>query len=158
MFFQILINIVITFVWMFLYSSWDLPTFIVGYLVGIVLLLMLRRFFDGPLYIRKLYRFFILSLILLRELILANIAVVKQVFKPKLTIKPGVFALKTDLNSDWEVTLLANLITLTPGTVTVDISPDQRTLYIHALDIDDIDEAVTSIKDSFEKAIMEVSR
>lgn len=158
MFFQILINIVITFVWMFLYSSWDLPTFIVGYLVGIVLLLMLRRFFDGPLYIRKLYRFFILSLILLRELILSNIAVVKQVFKPKLTIKPGVFALKTDLNSDWEVTLLANLITLTPGTVTVDISPDQRTLYIHALDIDDIDEAVTSIKDSFEKAIMEVSR
>lgn len=158
MFFQILINIVITFVWMFLYSSWDLPTFIVGYLVGIVLLLMLRRFFDGPLYIRKLYRFFILSLILLRELILSNIAVVKQVFKPKLAIKPGVFALKTDLNSDWEVTLLANLITLTPGTVTVDISPDQRTLYIHALDIDDIDEAVTSIKDSFEKAIMEVSR
>lgn len=158
MFFQILINLAITFVWMFLYSSWDLPTFIIGYLVGIILLFVLRRFFDEPLYFNKLYRFFILSLILLRELILSNIDVVKHVFRPKLSIRPGIFALETDLSSDWEVTLLANLITLTPGTVTVDVSPDQRTLYIHTIDVDDVDEAVSSIKDSFEKAIMEVSR
>ncbi len=158
MFFQILINLAITFVWMFLYSAWDLPTFIVGYLVGIILLLILRRFFEGPIYIRKVYRFFVLSVILLKELVLSNISVVKLVLKPKLSIRPGIFALQTDLHSDWEVTLLANLITLTPGTVTVDISHDQRTLYIHALDIDDIDDAVSSIKDSFEKAIMEVSR
>lgn len=158
MFFQLLINFAITFVWMFLYSSWDLQTFIVGYLVGIILLYLMRRFFNEPLYVNKLYRFFILSLILLRELILSNIAVIKLVLQPKLSIRPGIFAMETELKSDWEITLLANLITLTPGTLVIDVSNDQKMLYIHAIDIDNIEEEIASIKDTFEKAIMEVSR
>jgi multicomponent Na+:H+ antiporter subunit E len=54
--------------------------------------------------------------------------------------------------------VLSNLITLTPGTLVVDVSPDNKILYIHAIDIDDAKETIDSIKNTFEKAIMEVSR
>lgn len=156
--FQFLINLIITFVWMFLYSSWDPSTFIVGFLVGMIILLIVRRFFPGPLYITKIYAVFKLTLLFLKELILSNITVVKHVLQPKLDIKPGIFSLETELESDWEIVLLSLLITLTPGTLVVDVSDDQKTLFIHAMNIDDIDESIQSIKDTFEKAIMEVSR
>ena len=64
----------------------------------------------------------------------------------------------TVLEKDWEVTLLSSLITLTPGTIVVHVSDDQRTLYVHAIDVDDVEEAINSIKQSFEQAILEVSR
>ena len=69
-----------------------------------------------------------------------------------------IFALPTDLEQDWEITLLSSLITLTPGTIVLNVSDDQRILYIHAIDVNDVDEAIDSIKNSFEKAIKEVSR
>jgi multicomponent Na+:H+ antiporter subunit E len=96
--------------------------------------------------------------IFIKELLLSNIAVLKVIIKPKLDIQPGIFALPTELKNDWEITLLANLITLTPGTLVVDISDDNRTLYIHAMDASDVVAAISSIKNTFEKAIMEVSR
>ncbi len=73
-------------------------------------------------------------------------------------MRPGIFAYPTVLKKDWEITVLSNLITLTPGTLVVDVSPDNKILYIHAIDIEDAEETIDSIRNSFEKAIMEVSR
>jgi multicomponent Na+:H+ antiporter subunit E len=94
----------------------------------------------------------------LRELLLANVQVIRDILRPKLDIKPGIFALPTDLKSDWEITLLSLLITLTPGTLVMDISDDNKILYIHAINMPDADQAISDIKNSFEKAIMEVTR
>ena len=94
----------------------------------------------------------------LYELVVANIDVLKIILKPKLDIQPGIFAYETELDQPWQITLLSMLITLTPGTLVVDISDDNKTLYIHALHMPEVDEAVASIRDSFEKAILEVSR
>jgi multicomponent Na+:H+ antiporter subunit E len=80
------------------------------------------------------------------------------ILKPKLDIKPGIFAYPTELKQDWEITVLANLITLTPGTLVVDVSPDNKILYVHAMDIDDAEDSIKGIRDTFEKSIMEVSR
>ncbi len=82
----------------------------------------------------------------------------KVVVKPKLDIKPGIFALPIQLEKDWEIMVLSNLITLTPGTLVMDISDDKKLIYVHAMDLQDVDEAIDSIKSTFEKAIMEVSR
>ena len=133
-------------------------TFIVGYLLGLLVVFFMRRFFSSRFYIHRLYAILKLLLIFFKELMLSNLAVLKVIFQPKLNIQPGIFALETKLKEDWEITLLANLITLTPGTLVVDVSEDNKTLYIHAMDIGDVDEAVESIRQSFEKAIMEVGR
>ncbi|RFU67191.1 Na+/H+ antiporter subunit E [Bacillus sp. V59.32b] len=156
--FQILLNVFLAFIWMFLKNEYTGTTFLVGYFFGLLIILGIRRFFDSRFYLLRVFAVVKLILIFTRELILSNISVLKVILRPKLDIRPGIFALETELEKDWEITILANLITLTPGTLVVDVSPDNKTLYIHAMDIADKEEAIQDIKGSFEKAIMEVSK
>ncbi|MBS8266013.1 Na+/H+ antiporter subunit E [Mesobacillus boroniphilus] len=156
--FQILLNFILAFVWMFLKTSYSPASFFVGYFFGLLIIYIFRRFFTSRFYLLRVVAVVNLIYIFSKELLLSNIAVLKAVLRPKLNIKPGIFAFPTELKEDWEITMLANLITLTPGTLVVDVSPDNRILYVHAMDISDADEAIQSIKNTFEKAIMEVSR
>lgn len=156
--FQILLNFFIAVVWMLLSSQVSATSFVIGYLIGVILIFMMRRFFPERFYTARLWAAFKLTLIFFRELALSNISVLRLVIRPKLDIHPMIFALPTDLKHNWEITLLSSLITLTPGTIVLNVSDDQRTLYIHAIDVDDVEEAIDSIKNSFEKAIKEVSR
>jgi multicomponent Na+:H+ antiporter subunit E len=93
-----------------------------------------------------------------KELLLSSVTVLREVLRPKLNIRPGIIKLDTELRTDFEITLLSILICLTPGTLTLDVSGDGKTLYIHAMDINDPDELAAQIKGSFERAIMEVTR
>jgi len=156
--FQILLNILLAFTWMFLKNEYSGNTFIIGYLLGLLILMVFRHFFNDRFYLLRVYAVIKLILLFFRELLLSNIAVLKVILKPRLTITPGIFALETKLTKDWEITILANLITLTPGTLVLNISDDNKTLYIHAMDLADKQEAIDSIKNTFERAIMEVSR
>ena len=156
--FQILLNVLLALVWMFLSHSYNPSSFIVGYFLGILILLGFRKFFNSRFYMLRVWAVIKLLFLFIKELIMANISVLKVIIKPKLDMKPGIFALKTDLKQQWEITLLANLITLTPGTLVIDVSDDNSTLYIHAMDINDVQSEINGIKNSFEKAIMEVSR
>ncbi|PFA70435.1 Na+/H+ antiporter subunit E [Bacillus sp. AFS015802] len=156
--FQILLNFFLAFVWMFLSVSFTSQSFIIGFLLGLLIIFAFRRFFNSRFYLLRVAAVISLLFLFLKELILANIAVLKTILRQKLDFQPGIFALPTELKTDWEITLLANLITLTPGTLVMDVSYDNKILYVHAIDIPDVDEAINEIKDSFEKAIMEVSR
>jgi multicomponent Na+:H+ antiporter subunit E len=156
--FQILINIIVAGTWMFLKNDWSFPSFFVGYFWGLILILAMRRFIPGRFYFSRIIAAGKLFFLFLRELLLANVQVIRDILRPKLDIKPGIFALPTDLKSDWEITLLSLLITLTPGTLVMDISDDNKILYIHAINMPDADQAISDIKNSFEKAIMEVTR
>ncbi|WP_417899163.1 Na+/H+ antiporter subunit E [Bacillus haimaensis] len=156
--FQILINILVAGTWMFLKNDWSFPSFFVGYFWGLLLILAMRRFIPGRFYFSRINAAGKLFFLFLRELLLANVQVIRDILRPKLDIKPGIFALPTDLKSDWEITLLSLLITLTPGTLVMDISDDNKILYIHAINMPDADQAISDIKNSFEKAIMEVTR
>ncbi|MEQ2527146.1 Na+/H+ antiporter subunit E [Robertmurraya yapensis] len=156
--FQILLNVFLAFLWMFIKVSYDFSSFIKGYIFGLIILFVFRRFFNSRFYVGRVLAVIKLLFIFLKELVLSNISVLKVVLKPKLDMRPGIFAYETVLTKDWEITVLSNLITLTPGTLVVDVSDDNKTLYIHAMDIADVDEAITSIKESFEKAILEVSK
>lgn len=155
---QIVINIIVAIMWMFLSESYEFSTFFVGYLLGIGLLFILQRFIPDSFYMRRVWKFVKLILLFVRELVLSNIDIVKLVYKPKLDIQPGIFTLPIDVRSNFEITLLANLITLTPGTLSIAVSDDHTKIYIHAMDIPDVEQSIADIKDTFEKAIMEVTR
>lgn len=156
--FQILLNLLLAFIWMFLKDAYDSLTFFSGYFFGLLILFVFKKFFKTRFYLYRILAIIKLFLIFMRELILSNIAMLKVVLNPKLDIQPGIFAFPTTLEKSWEITMLANLITLTPGTLVVSISDDNKTLYIHAIDIDDVDKSIAGIKNTFEKAIAEVSR
>ncbi|MGH2319435.1 Na+/H+ antiporter subunit E [Planococcus sp. SE5232] len=155
---QILLNFFLAFVWMFMTVSFSPAGFAIGFLVGLGIIILMRRFFSYRLYTSRAWAIIYLVLLFLKELFLSSIQVLRIVLKPNMNLKPAIFELETELKEDWEITLLSALITLTPGTLVVGISNDQKRLYIHALDFEDIDDAVSSIKDTFERAILEVSR
>lgn len=156
--FQILLNVFLAFLWMFLSSNYSLSRFIIGYLLGLLVIIALRKFFKTRLYTDRVWAVIKLTVLFIKELILANITVLKLVIKPKLDMQPAFFKYDTTLTEDWEITLLSSLITLTPGTVVVHVSDDSKSLFIHVIDSQDINETIDSIKYSFEKAILEVSR
>lgn len=155
---QIVLNVILAITWMFLNGDWSFTGLIVGYGIGLILVIAMRRFFTQRLYIDRVWACIKLLFLFIKELILSNIAVIRQVLRPKLNIRPGIIDMRTELTSDLEITLLTSLITLTPGTLSLEVSEDQRTIYIHAMDIEDAEQLAQDIKLSFERAIMEVTR
>jgi multicomponent Na+:H+ antiporter subunit E len=99
-----------------------------------------------------------LAVLFLRELVLSAYRVARLVVTPRMDIRPGIFAYRLKLDRNFEVTLLANLITLTPGTLSVDVSPDRKTLFVHAIDCSDPEKNRRDIAEGFERAIMEAFR
>ncbi|WP_078597260.1 Na+/H+ antiporter subunit E [Evansella clarkii] len=155
--FQILLNIGIALIWMLLRNEFSGVEFMLGYIVGLAMLFLLRRFLKFDFYFRRVIAMFKLIGLFIYKLILSNIDVIKIVLSPKMDITPGIIAVPTKLKTDWEVTLLATLISLTPGTLSMDFSEDGKTIFVHSIHVPDKDEAIKEIHDSFEKAILEVT-
>ncbi|MDO3410226.1 Na+/H+ antiporter subunit E [Saccharibacillus sp. CPCC 101409] len=156
--FQLLLNIVIAFVWMLLMREMTVSGFIVGFLIGLLLMSLMRRFFPKPFYPRKVWSCLKLLLLLLKELVVSSSAVIRQILKPKLDMTPGIFAYETKLNPGWELTLLCGLVNLTPGTLLLEVDPEENMLYIHAMHIEEAHGVEKHIRSTFERAIMEVTR
>lgn len=87
------------------------------------------------------------------ELLKSNIQVAIAVLNPKKSLKPGIVAVPIDLKTDWGIVLLANSITLTPGTITLDISKDKKKIYVHCLALENPKAFVDSLKETFEAKI-----
>jgi multicomponent Na+:H+ antiporter subunit E len=82
---------------------------------------------------RRLARGLAFTAFYLRELVVSSVAVAVDVLRPRMRMVPGVIALPLEARTDGEITVLANLISLTPGTLALEVAPDRRTLYLHAM-------------------------
>ncbi|WP_082676712.1 Na+/H+ antiporter subunit E [Shouchella shacheensis] len=160
MFGQLVLNLMIAFLWVLLQDADALyfRDLFAGYLVGLGIIYAMRRFFFTEFYLRRLFALIKLLIMFISELIQSSVLILKQILSPKLTITPGIFKYETKLSGDWEVTALALLLMLTPGSVVLEVSPKGNVFYIHAMDIPDSKVAVLRAMTRFEKAIMEVTR
>jgi len=95
-------------------------------------------------------------IVFIKNLVLSNIDVAKRVIDPKLPINPGIVEIKTNLKEDYKKLILANSITLTPGTITMDVKDDS--LFIHWIDVTttDIAKASEEIAGDFEKILLKL--
>ena len=119
--------------WMVLTSNFQMSNILVGAAVSFSIALLYTKLFThksfefiSPVWL-MVYLF-----VLLKNLILSNIQISKRILRPDMKLSPAIIAVKTNLDSDWKKLLLANSITLTPGTLTLDIKDD--TLFIHAIE------------------------
>ena len=99
------------------------------------------------------------ALFFARELLLANLRVAWLVLRPRGRLRPAIVALPLDVQSDLAIQLLAATITLTPGTLSLDVASDRRTLYVHVVDLGpggDVDAFVRATKATFERRIKEL--
>jgi len=153
-----LFNLVLALIWVIVSGSFTLINLLFGFALGAAALYLIREQVGTVGYIGRARRIFALFLLFLVELIKSAWRVAVLVLKPHMDLKPGIFAYPLKVESDFEITLLANLITLTPGTLSVDVSEDRSTLYVHAIDCSDPEAARTDIATGFEAKILEAFR
>jgi len=157
---QFILNLFIATLWLLLQDEVipQFSTFLMGFIVGIGILYVMHRFYGTQFYLRRVFSIIKLLWLFNWELLISSYSVLKQITTPKLNITPGIFTYKTELKGDWEITALALLLTLTPGSVVMEVSEEGDVFYIHAMDIEQSKEAVVRSIGKFEQAIMEVTR
>jgi len=94
----------------------------------------------------------------LYELIKANFQVAFDVMNPRFTMKPGIVKIPLDAKTDLEITLLSSVISLTPGSLIIDVSDDRKVLYVHAIFISDKEKYIEKIKTGFERRLLNILR
>lgn len=127
---------------------------------GIMVLLWLSSFVYHRVYFRQFFYSVWLFVYFSKELFISNLEIIYYVVTPGLQFKPALLKLPLDVKSDAEIVLLANLITLTPGSLTIEISPDKKFLFFHTINVpkDDVEAAKRKVKDGFEKRIMAITQ
>lgn len=157
---QFILNLFIAALWLLLQDEVtpQFSTFLMGFVVGMGILYAMHRFYGTQFYMRRVFSIIKLLWLFNWELFLSSYSVLRQITTPKLNITPGIFTYKTVLKGDWEITALALLLTLTPGSVVMEVSEEGDIFYIHAMDIEQSKDAVIRSIGKFEQAIMEVTR
>jgi multicomponent Na+:H+ antiporter subunit E len=153
-----LLNLILALTWAALQGELTATNFVIGFLVSAAVIYVFRQMFFEPRYFTKIGLSMKLILVFFKELLKANLSVLKIVISPRLRVRSGVIAVPTELRNDVALTLLANMITLTPGTLTLDISPDRRYLFVHTLNLDDPEDVKREIRMAFEVYLQELSR
>ena len=156
---MLLLNLILTLVWMAMTGEFTPSNFFEGFILSYILVYVAQQLYSRPRYLGKGRKVVALIYDFLIELFIASFRVVRSVFQPRSKLNPGVVAIPLDLESDVEIMLLGHMITLTPGTLTLDVSHDKRVIYVHTIEIGESKEAFRrSIKEGFERRILEVTR
>lgn len=151
-----LLNILLAITWVALTGEFTAGNFIIGLIIVYALLVLTRPFSSARNYTDRVHRIFSFSLFFLKELVMSSLWVMVQVLSPTFKMTPAVVAVPLDIQSDAGITLLGNLITLTPGTLTLEVADDQSQIFIHAMHVDDVVVFQQEIKQGFERRIIEV--
>jgi|SRR5690554_921456 len=155
---KFLTNIMLVLIWVALTGDFTFANFIFGFFLGSLALWLADKQRGSKKYFRLIPAATSFVFFFLYELIKANIQVAYEVVTPTLYMEPGIVAVPLDVKSDLEITLLANLISLTPGTLSLDISDDKDILYVHTMYVHEKQEFIDSIKNGFERKVLELLR
>ena len=153
------VNFLISLLWGLLTGSLSVGNLFVGFLLGyLALFLMNPSATESNSYFLKTRLFFGFMLYFIKELIVSSAKVAVDVVKPNPTVRPGIVGIPMDAETDVEITLLANVISLTPGTLSLEISKDRKILYVHAMYVINPDDFRREIKEGLEHRLLELLR
>lgn len=154
----LLINILLALAWAAVSGSFSQINLLFGFVLGMFALSVIREQVGTTGYLERSRKIISLALLFLYELVMSAVRVLLLLIRPNLDIKPGIIAYPLKVDRDFEITILANLITLTPGTLSVDVSHDRKILYVHSIDCSDPDSIRNDIATGFERKILEAFR
>jgi multicomponent Na+:H+ antiporter subunit E len=152
------LNLLLSLAWIGLTGEFTPVNFALGCTLGYLMLWLALRTDPSVTYFKKVPQVLRFLIFFSWEIIQSNLRVIYDVLTPGHRMKPGIVAIPLDVKTDLEITVFANLITLTPGTLSLDTSKDRSTLYIHAMYIDDVDSFKQNLKNGLEKRLLEVLR
>lgn len=155
---RFLFNILLTFVWVALTGTFAVANFFFGFALSFFVLWLLSRSERDRKYFRVVPQAIAFFFFFLYELVKANLQVAYDVVTPTFYMNPGIVRVPLDARTDLEITFLANLISLTPGTLSLDISDDKQVLYVHTMYLDDKEAFISGIKNGFERRLLALLR
>jgi len=154
-----LCNMLIALFWTLLTGHVSVGNLGVGFVLGYVALSLLYPATElKTSYFQKTLQLVRFVLFFTKELLVSTWWVAQNVVKPLPLMRPGVVGIPLDARTDLEITMLANIISLTPGTLSLDVSEDRKTLYIHAMYVVNPDDLRKEIKDGLERRLLELLR
>jgi len=153
-----LANLLLALLTALVFENFTIGGVLAGFLLSFVVLWLLRPLLGPSSYFRRLPRVVGLLAHFIWSVVVANIGMVACVLRPRAYLYPGVVAVPLEPMSDLETTMLANMVTLTPGTFSVDVSSDRSTLFVHCIDARDPDAMRHAIKHGFERRLLEAMR
>lgn len=152
------LNIVLGVFWMLINGSFSILNFFVGFAVGFISLSLTQASGGTLRYGRQSWAAIKLLVYFLKEVVITSIKVVWDVLTPTHLSEPDIIRYPLDAKSDLEIMLLANMISMTPGSLTLDISDDRSHLIIHAMFAQDAAAVIKELKEGLEKRLLEVTR
>ena len=153
---MLMLNVLLALAWAAVTGQMSAVNLLVGFVVGYVVLWLLSRVAGGSGYFAKVGQILGFSFYFLWELLVATLRVAADIVTPQHLMKPAILAIPIEDRSPAETTLLANVITLTPGTLSLDVSPDGKTLYVHVMYASDVEAARREIQEGFGRRVKEV--
>ncbi|NKN34619.1 Na+/H+ antiporter subunit E [Marichromatium bheemlicum] len=146
----------LTLIWLLLVNSLSFGQLLLGLLLGWLIPLFTLRFWPNRVQVHKPLTLVRFVLVLLYDIVIANLEVAWLILRGPRRVHPGFVEVPLALRSELGISLLANTISLTPGTVSAWLSPDRTTLVVHALDVRDPEALVATIKRRYETPLLEV--
>jgi len=147
---------ILALVWLLLNNSMDAGHIVLGLILGWAIPVLTIRFWPEKVVIRKPLALLRYSVVLLFDIVVANFIVARLILGNPDKLQPVFVKLPLDLNSDLAISLLTNSITLTPGTLSAQLSEDCSYLLVHALNEPDPEAMVATIKQRYERPLKEI--
>jgi len=142
--------------WLLLVNEINAGQLLLGGFLAWFIPYLTQNFWPESIHLRKPGHAVKFVLIVLWDIVIANLILVVRILGPIKKLKPAFIVVPLDIKEDFTITLLASTISLTPGTVSADLSPDHKCLLVHSLHVDDIDGTITDIKQRYEKPLKEI--
>lgn len=151
------VNVVLALIWTALGESFSVLSLFTGFLVSFGALWISQPLYGhaGPYFMRTI-RIVDLALYFLYDLVMSSLRVAWDVLTPQDLSSPRIVEMPLEAHTDLQILLVTNLISLTPGTLSLDVSADRRILYVHAMFGDDPDKVVRDLKAGMERKVMRV--
>ncbi|KIC14451.1 MULTISPECIES: Na+/H+ antiporter subunit E [unclassified Leisingera] len=152
-----LLTLLLTLTWLLMVNRWSLNSLVFGFLLGVVIPFVTQPFWPNRPNLRRPFKIAEYILVVLLDIVQANIIVARIVlFKPNADRRPNWITIPLDLKTPEAITALAGTITMTPGTLSADVSDEGHALLVHCLDAPNPDAVRDEIKQRYERRLMEI--
>ena len=151
-----LMSLVLLVIWLLLNNTLAVGQVLLGALLAIAIPWLSERFRPDRPRLRRPAAALRLAGVLLWDVVVANFQLAARILGPESRLRPSFLEVPLDIGDRTGAVVLAGIVTMTPGTLSVDLGADGRTLRVHAFDLADAQEAVDAIKQRYEKPLMEI--
>jgi multicomponent K+:H+ antiporter subunit E len=150
-----LLSAILLVLWLLLVNQLSVGHLLLGALLAWAVPLYTARFWPESVTVRRPGKLLRFTLVVLYDIVVANITVARLILGPADRLKPAFVVMPLEVRSEVAISLLANTISLTPGTVSTFVSADRRCLIIHSLHTTDTEAMIATIRERYERPLKE---